>query len=228
MSQKQRAHRRFRVPDLQGTLQFAHPVTVIDLSRSGAAVETAERLVPDRTYPLQLESRDGIVVTTLGRVVWCKLTGTQENEDGDSAPLYRAGLAFEHGLPDAAARLIDELDQASLEGVDISLRARYKMSDLASIMLLRDRATFEVKTLSRQGLSAEMEHGPRVGSILEMVLPLDQPVEVRGRVADVRPGEHPTRFLVNIDFVGLTPTAQGHLERYIERLRVESPFDGAG
>jgi hypothetical protein len=33
-----RQHRRFRVADLHGTLQFAHPAVVLDLSRSGIAV----------------------------------------------------------------------------------------------------------------------------------------------------------------------------------------------
>jgi len=74
-----RQHRRHRVADLQGTLQFAHPATVIDLSRSGISVESAERLIPGRIYPLQLEGRDGILITTSARVVWCKLTGTLTN-----------------------------------------------------------------------------------------------------------------------------------------------------
>jgi hypothetical protein len=221
-SQDRRAHPRFHVADLQGTLQFAHPTTVLDVSRTGAAVETAERLVPGRLYPLQLESRDGLVVTTLGRVVWCKLTRMQQNEDGDSAPLYRAGLEVEEGLPAPALQLFDRLDQSSLQGFDTSLRARYKLSDLASTLLLREQASFEVRTLSRQGMAAEMEYSPRVGSMLEVVLQLDEPIEVRGRVSDVKPAAHPTRYLVGIDFVNLAPSAQGQLDRYIEGLRAGS------
>jgi hypothetical protein len=159
------------------------------------------------------------VVTTLGRVVWCKLTGMRSNEDGDSAPLYRAGLEFEEGLPEMASRLIDRLDQASAQTVDTRVRARYKMSDLASTLLLREQASFEVRTLSRQGMAAELEYSPRVGSMLEVVLQLDQPLEVRGRVADVKPGEHPTRYLVGVEFVNLLPSTQSQLDRYIEGLR---------
>jgi hypothetical protein len=181
-------------------------------------VESAERLVPGRTYPLQLEGRDGLLITTSARVVWCKLTGTSENEDGEAAPVYRAGLEFQGVLPEAAGRLFDQLETSTVEDVDTNLLARYKLSDLASTLLLRGQATFEVRTMSRNGMGAEMEYSPRVGSMLEFVLPLDEPLELRGRVADVNPAaENPTRFLVGIEFVSVPPLAQGRID--LESLR---------
>ena len=212
-----RQHRRHRVADLHGTLQFAHPATVIDLSRSGIAVESAERLVPGRVYPLQLEGRDGLIITTSARVVWCKLTGTLENEDGEAAPVYRAGLEFQGVLPEAATLLFDQLESTSSQGVDTHLKARYKLSDLASTLLLREQAHFVVKTLSRRGMGAEMEYSPRVGSMLEFVLPLDEPIELRGRVADVIPApENPTHYVVGIEFVNVPPLVQGRIDRFLD------------
>ena len=219
-----RQHRRHRVADLQGTLQFAHPATVIDLSRSGISVESAERLIPGRIYPLQLEGRDGILITTSARVVWCKLTGTLENEDGEAAPVFRAGLEFQGVLPATATRLFDQLESTSDVGVGTHLKARYKLSDLASTLLLRDQATFVVRTLSRRGMAAEMEYSPRVGSMLEFVLPLDEPVEVRGRVADVSPAdEDPTHYLVGVEFVNVAPMTQGQIDRFIDSLTKVQP-----
>jgi hypothetical protein len=56
--------------------------------------------------------------------------------------------------------------------------------------------------------------------MLEFVLPLDEPIELRGRVADVNPAaENPTRFLVGIEFVNVPPMAQGQIDRYLESLR---------
>lgn len=223
MSRNRRQHHRYRVPNQQGTLQFAHPAAVLDLSRTGASIETTERLVPGRSYPLQFEGASGLEVTTRGRVVWCKLTGTRENEDGDSTPIYRAGLEFEESLPEAGSLLLDSLD-ATVQAVDTRIRARYKMSDLASTLLLHDQASFRVRVLSRSGMGAEMEYSPRIGSIMDFELPLDEPVEVRGRVADVNPAaEDPTRFLVGIEFVNLSSRVQGQLDRYIERLRDLAP-----
>jgi hypothetical protein len=220
MAQDRRHHRRYRVADLSGTLQFSHPARVIDLSRSGAAIETSERLAPGRTYSLQLGEVESGVTSTTARVIWCKLTGTRESSDGDSIPIYRAGLEFEGVLAEPASLLLDQLDDDGLAGVDTRLQARYKMSDLASTLLLRDRAGFEVRSLSRAGMGAEMEYSPRVGSMLEFVLPLDEPVEIKGRVADVVPAEEdPRRFLVGIEFVGLGSVAQIQLDRYIARLR---------
>ena len=48
----------------------------------------------------------------------------------------------------AASRLFDRLDESDAEDVGTSLRARYKLSDLASTLLLRGQSTFEVRTLS--------------------------------------------------------------------------------
>jgi hypothetical protein len=228
MSQDRRNHRRYQVGELAGTLQFNHPARVLDLSRSGAAVETAERLVPGRTYNLQLEGPSGTVTSTTGNVVWCLLTGMQEASNGESTPIYRAGLEFDRDLDEPALRFLDRLDESAAAAVDTRLRARYKLSDLASTLLLRDRATFEVRTLSRGGMGAEMEYSPRLGSMLEFVLPLDPPIEVKGRVADVNPAaEDPRRFLVGIEFVQLSPRAQGQLDRYVEGLRGEGDRLGA-
>jgi len=217
-----RQHRRYRIADLHGTLQFAHPAVVLDLSRSGIAVESAERLVPGRIYPLQLEGQDGLLITTSARVVWCKFSGTVENEDGEAAPVYRAGLEFQGALPEAASLLFDRLEESDAEDLDTNLQARYKLSDLASTLLLRGQSTFDVRTLSRSGMGAEMEYSPRVGSMLEFVLPLDEPVELRGRVADVNPAaENPTRFLVGIQFVSVSSLTQGQIDRYLESLKAK-------
>ena len=67
-----------------------------------------------------------------------------------------------------------------------------------------------------------MEYSPRVGSMLEFVLPLDEPLELRGRVTDVTPAaENPTRFLVGIEFVNVSSIAQGQIDRYLESLRAK-------
>jgi hypothetical protein len=222
--QNRRRYRRYAVADLQGVLELAHPARVIDLSRSGAAIETSERLSPGRSYRLQLERPDAPATSTTARVAWCRLTGTVDLGGDESSPLYRAGLHFDQELSGADTELLDRLEATAREGVDIRLQARYKLSDLASTLLLRDRSTFEVRTLSRGGMGAEMEYSPRVGAMLEFVLPLDEPVEVRGRVADVSPAEEdPRRFLVGIEFVALHTKSQALLDSYLDRLRSEGP-----
>jgi hypothetical protein len=222
-----RQHRRYRVADLHGTLQFSHPATVIDLSRSGIAIESAERLVPSRVYPLQLEGRDGLLITTSARVAWCRLFGTTVDAQGELAPLYRAGLEFQSELPEPATRLFDQLDRGAVSRIETSLRAQYKAGDSGSTLVLRDQATFEVKTLSRNGMAAEMRHAPRAGSMLEFVLPLEQPLELRGRVVDVLPAaEDPIAYLVGIEFVGVAASSQSLIDRYLQGLlRPADPTD---
>jgi hypothetical protein len=66
-------------------------------------------------------------------------------------------------------------------------------------------------------MGAEMEYSPRVGSMLEFVLPLDEPIELRGRVADVVPApENPTCYVVGIEFVNVPPLIQGRIDRFLD------------
>ena len=57
--------------------------------------------------------------------------------------------------------------------------------------------------------------------MLEFVLPLDEPLELRGRVTDVNPAaENPTRFLVGIEFMSVS-SAAGPIDRYLESVKAK-------
>jgi hypothetical protein len=64
---------------------------VLDLSRAGMAIETQETLRPGQSYELTLTIGEH-VETLEARVLWCRLCGTRPIEDGDIAPVYRAGI----------------------------------------------------------------------------------------------------------------------------------------
>ena len=59
--------------------------------------------------------------------------------------------------------LFDQLESTSSVRRRHPPQARYKLSDLASTLLLRDQATFVVRTLSRRGMAAEMRVQPAGG-----------------------------------------------------------------
>lgn len=221
---ERRRHPRQVVDDLSGILQSTHPVRIVDLSATGAAVEASERLLPNHTYRLRMDSREGEILTS-GRVVWAKLTGTREIESGDVEPVFRAGIRFESELGERGRRLLQQLEERSPKGIGTRLQARFKMGELASTLLLSSESTFDVRVLSLGGMAAEMSFAPRLGSVLDLVLPLgDVQVEIRGTVANVTPVEGAEEHhLVGIQFRRVDPEVKAALEAFLERMDETEP-----
>jgi len=67
------------------------PARTLNLSREGALIESAERLLPDEQCTFELVTDDGHRVEIPGRIAWVKPAS-------DSA--YRAGVAFRNLSPD--------------------------------------------------------------------------------------------------------------------------------
>jgi hypothetical protein len=68
-------------------------VSVIDLSASGALVETSHRLLPGTTVELQVDATDRSA-TMRGRVMRCAVSQVRS-----SLVCYRGAIAFERHLP---------------------------------------------------------------------------------------------------------------------------------
>lgn len=215
---ERRRYARYSVEDVSGVIQSTHPVRIVDISASGAAVETAERLLPNHGYRLKIDSEEGEILTS-GQVVWAKLTGTRETASGDVEPVFRAGLRFESQLGARGRRLLERLSLRSPEGIGTRLQARFKMSDLASSLLLTGESTFDVRVLSLGGMAAEMDFSPRLRAVLDVVLPLgDVQLELEGRVANVTPVEGtPERYLVGVQFLHMDAEAKAALETFLQR-----------
>ncbi len=85
-----RRHRRFPTSQIRVDAPIAG--TVLNISESGIAVETEGKLMVGNSYFFRM--RHGSRILTLpGTVEWCRMTATQ-TEEGESALVYRAGVAF--------------------------------------------------------------------------------------------------------------------------------------
>jgi hypothetical protein len=74
--------------DLEGEVMVFQPMTVKEISRGGAQVETTFPLVLDSLHDLRLALGDCAVILK-GRVVHCSISDVEEE-----AVLYRSGLEF--------------------------------------------------------------------------------------------------------------------------------------
>ncbi|MEZ5313429.1 MAG: radical SAM protein [Thermoanaerobaculia bacterium] len=81
-----RKSRRIPVPRRDGALEISLDGTVLDISLSGMAIETASRLAPRANITLHLHHADG-EVSISGHVVWCFL---QEPRAGQTATAARS------------------------------------------------------------------------------------------------------------------------------------------
>ncbi len=85
-----RRHRRFPTSQIRVDAPIAG--TVLNISESGIALETSGKLMVGNSYIFRM--RHGSRVLTLpGTVEWCRMTATR-TEEGESALVYRAGIAF--------------------------------------------------------------------------------------------------------------------------------------
>ena len=91
-------------------LRFNQTLRVLDLSLTGARVETPEWLAPGRRYTLRLGGEPELHLQ--GEVVRCALVRVDDDSDGGQA-IYEAGVSF-LGLTAASlgqlAALLERLD----------------------------------------------------------------------------------------------------------------------
>ena len=92
---------RHAAPEQHGVLRVrvrpGHEASLLDLSSSGAAIETAHRLLPGAVVELQLETQHRRSAAR-GRIVRCEVVRVAA-----SRLLYRAAICFEAPIAPALA-----------------------------------------------------------------------------------------------------------------------------
>jgi hypothetical protein len=88
MSDNKRDAERVPIPGLTGEVMVFQPMTILDMSESGAQIETNFALHLDSLHEFRLSLGDRSVVVK-GRIVRCKIGELREGQ-----VLYRTGLEF--------------------------------------------------------------------------------------------------------------------------------------
>ncbi len=107
MLMEKRRHKRFRLDliKINGTLNMANQVEIIDLSFGGVALRVDRRLNIGREYKFKLGD-DGNSIDVNGTVVRCKLNTIEERYNGDRISIYTAGMRFPEDSSDRVADFV--------------------------------------------------------------------------------------------------------------------------
>ena len=92
-----RSEPRHAAATVPARLRFNHPLRLLDLSASGARVETPEWMAPGRRYTVRVGAEPALRLA--GHVTRCALVRVDDDGDGGRA-VYEAGLSFD-AVPDA-------------------------------------------------------------------------------------------------------------------------------
>jgi hypothetical protein len=226
---ERRLRRRHGLEDVRGSLLFSYQCRVLNLSAGGLAVESATPLAPGRSYTLKVE-HDGRQIPLAGTVAWCRLQGTRKNQEGDSVPIYAAGIELGE---DAQARGLEVLPLLEERGV-IQLERR-----LSGHLVPRGPggegaapATVVVRRLSRSGLVVDAPFSPEPGDVLDLWIGLEEGgLALTGRVRKVgraSPRDGQPWSELTVEYADVSPEDRRRLDRLLqdELLELAPPEEG--
>ena len=225
----QRRHKRYEVQDVHGALLFRTQVTVRNLSVSGLALETPERLQLGRTYAIRLAG-DADSVDVTGTIRWCRLASTRPKAGGQPQAVYEAGLAFEGVFSEKAKGLLGFLEHHVVLSPHQRLTGRFRAEALRPAEL-EARYGFEVLKLSLSGMLVRTALEASLGDVFGVELALrDGVVPLDARVAfvqrdDAVKGEVATQL--GMEFVEVSAGSRGRIAEFIANELEHGPGDTA-
>ena len=215
--------------EINGTMMFANEVEILDISVGGISLRADRRMNLGAEYSLKVRDKASVIPLT-GTVVWCLLSGTRQSEDGDTVPLYTAGMSFSR----LSGKRIGELtrfiaehrqghrgddDMHSLSGLRFNIRYAINTGETA---LLNYPESFRVKKISLGGMLIECANEIEVEKRLpmELSLPGDALITFGGRVASCLPAGYEDRrlFAIGIEFVDIAESERASLAEFISML----------
>ncbi len=217
MEERRRAA-RYPVRDVRGKLVLTASAKILNMSLTGMAVESNANLRIGRSYMLRLTHGDAAGPELSGNVVWCHLKAARPVDTGDTAPVYEAGLQFDHMLTGTANELLSFLRATAILTMQQRLMGRFRVS-LEESVDLNAECEFVVKTLSGSGMLIETDVSPEPEAFFDVRLYLpDATLFPRCRVAFARDvGEQDKRRItaVGVEFVELAAPDRDRLDAFI-------------
>lgn len=198
-------------------MAFTVDASVLNISRSGVAVQTKFQLVVGRKYVVQIGYRSGPVLTT-GTVRRCTLRRTRRTEKGEIEPVYEAGIEFDDVLSETQAELMPIVAKSASLQLKPRLYGRLRPDEGETVTLKSD-LDFEVRRISLSGLLVETASAPEPDSIVSLEIQIDgQPFASSGRIANVSKvsdgeGTHKSQF--GVEFLELPEEQRKILETFL-------------
>ncbi len=219
-----RRHKRFTLDlmEVNGTMTSATDVKVIDISLGGVSLKADRRLDIGAEYPLKLGYKDK-VMSLRGTVIWSSLVGARKARNGESIPVYRAGMKFTGLTEKEAPQLFDLIERGK---VDESPPPKGRRADVRFHIRTPGKAVlnfpenFKVRQISLGGMLIDSDHKIEKGDKMPMELyfPEDDPICFDARVVFCRLSDRgkPDTYAAGIEFLNLSEGHKVALGRFID------------
>lgn len=221
-----RRHPRYEVHDVRGSLLFRTQVRIRNISVSGVAIETNERVKVGRSYALRLSNTND-AVDLAGTIRWCHLARTEAGPAGETVTVYEAGLAFEDVFTEKAQALLKFLEKHVVLPLHHRVTGRFRVETLGPVDL-ETRYQSEVVKISLSGMLVRTQLEPAMDSAFGMeltlrggIVPVDGRVRYVRRIAAPR-GEEPLSE-IGVEFVNVRDASREALEAFISDELERSP-----
>lgn len=219
--QNRRREPRFSVEGVQGKMTFASDVEILNMSLSGCAVRLDRRLRIGGEYNLKLELEDDSTVPVSTRVVWESVSEVRHRPNGDTYPVYAAGLRFDELLSERVRALLAFIDRHKLVEEKRLGGLRFHI-DAPGQALLDVPVEYRVRVISLSGMLIHADVALAIDQRYAMEVNLDDggPLKFEGRVAYCeRAGDDPgAHNEIGIEFVDLLSTDRRRLAAYLHTL----------
>jgi hypothetical protein len=222
-----RHHKRFIVEgmEINGKMLFATEVFVQNVSITGMSFKADRRLDIGKEYTIRLQDHDKTLAVK-GVVVWSSLVGNKEGHDGDSIPVYAAGMKFTNVLSERIREIISYIEgheqQVHEQEAGQRLRdVRFAITNPGKAVL-QFPSHYLVKKIGAGGMLIESDQAlaQEERFPMELSIPEEAPISFTGRVAScitikVKGIEH---FDIGIEFIEMAVPNRKKLHDFISML----------
>jgi len=215
---------------INGQLTFASEISVLDISMGGISLTADRRLNIGGKYMLKLEERQNHV-SVVCEVAWARMSGTKRSAEGETVPVYTAGMKFVDVSEKTSAELMSFVECIRNEEVQRAndRRTHMRFSIRApGIAILNFPTDYKVRTISLSGMLIESDQALESESRVPMTLSLqaDRTIGFLGRVVSCQKTDETgvAHYHIGIEFLELTEEAKAALATFIGAL---SSMDGA-
>ncbi|MDA8084312.1 MAG: PilZ domain-containing protein [Nitrospiraceae bacterium] len=219
---EKRLHKRFVVEgmELDGNMMFATEVTVLNISISGLSVSADRRMDIGREYTIKLRDHHAAIAVK-ALVVWSSLTGSREGPQGESVPVYSAGMKFTDVMTQHIAALIGYMED-QIGGPEHRLSGlRFHVAGPGNAVL-QYPSRYRVKKISAGGMLIESVEALQAEEFytMELSIPEESSIHFLGRVVSCTLSEAGGigHFDIGIEFAGMGEDARGKLNDFLSML----------
>jgi hypothetical protein len=215
-----RRYKRHSVEGVHGNVLSTSELEVLNISISGAAVETARRLELNRAYTFKIKYKNRYL-TLRGRVIWATLFSKEDRDSKSMIPVYRAGIKFTETLSEKSEMLLDFIEDNKVRMLENrSLGMRFKIEKPEDVKV-DFPYSYTVKKLSRGGMLVETAHALDVDSVHDIELFIGgQELNIVGRIVNCGQcvSEDFAGYDVGIEFLTMPDEDRDLLDSFLNAL----------